>query len=75
MPFEYGQELYMEAIKAETEERLYQYWVAYANNPFGGPKRKSWEEFSSTANKKSPPTTKTSGNYSGDDLVAYQKRK
>lgn len=51
------------------------FWVAYATNPFGGKKRKSWEEFKNGGDDKKPSEAHSSSNYKGVDLVKRMKNK
>lgn len=64
--------LYVACQEKERENRLFDYWVAYFNNPFGGKDRKTWEEFYLDATRKTPAPKKM-GNISGVDLTKIRK--
>lgn len=54
---------------------MYMFWVAYATNPFGGKKRKSWEEFKNGGESKTSSDADPTSNYKGVDLVKRMKNK
>lgn len=72
LPWEDGFEMFIKCVEHEEEERLYQFWVAYYTNPFGGKERKSWEQFKKPSKTK-VASQESTGNISGVDLARLGK--